>query len=491
MSKTKLLRGYRCLKSIYLTVHHPEFEAPIDAATQALFDQGNAVGQAARDFYPGGILIDNKPWDFVGALAATRKLIEAQTPLIYEAAFAHKGCYARADILQWNAETKRYRIIEVKSSTKVKPEHISDAGLQAWIMAKSGIPLEQINILHLNPECRYPDLHNLFKEVDITQQVRENYLSIQPTLYHIFTTLQQKEIPDIDIGDYCTAPTICGFKDYCWQKKNIPELSVFNLPQIRNRKWDLYHEGIINLDDARLSDLNELQMRMIECHRSNERFINAAGIQEAMSSWQFPLVFLDFETINPAIPRYEGCGPFHHIPFQFSVHVWSSPDEAITHTNFLYEFADDPRPALIPALLAACGTEGSIVAYFSQFESDRIQALADYSEKDREALEKLIARMVDPLTIIRDYVYDNAFAGSFSLKKVAPALLGDAESYEGMLIANGNDAQRGFEELISPLISAEKKMLLKKAMLAYCEKDTYVMLELVKWLKKTAKSAIL
>jgi hypothetical protein len=491
LSKTKLLRGYRCLKCIYLTVHHPEFEAPITPELQALFDQGNRVGAKAREYFPGGILIDNKPWDFFGAIAKTRELIATKTDIIYEAAFEYAGCYARADIIQYSAESKRWSIFEVKSSTKAKPEHLDDVGLQAWIMAKSGLPIERIHVVHLNPECCYPDLSNLFKTVDITDEVREKYLSIQPKLHELMLTLKKPNIPDINIGDYCSSPTECGFISHCWQEKNIPEISVFNLPGIKNKKWDLYYDGIVRLDDPELSnpnifEPNELQARVLECFKTGQRFINREAIASALADWKFPLIFLDFETINPAIPRYHGCHPFEQLPFQFSVHTWQDKERAteaeITHTEFLHDNSDDPRPSLIPALLQACGEQGSIVAYYGKFEAARIQELADYSPEHRDALLKLIDRIVDPLPIIREAVYDNAFAGSFSLKSVAPALLGDAQSYDGMMVANGGDAQRAFEELISENISAHKKASLKQAMIEYCKKDTFVMVELAKWL---------
>lgn len=482
LSKTRLMRGYRCLKCIYLNIHHPELETPITPDTQALFDQGNVVGAKAREHYPGGVLIDNKPWDFIGALEKTRELIANGTTIIYEAAFEYMGCYARADIIQYSPDTKRWRIFEVKSSTSVKPEHYDDIGLQVWILAKSGLPIEQINIVHLNSECRYPDLSNLFKEVDVTNDIREKYLSVQPKIQEILTTIRQSDVPDIDIGSYCHAPNECRFTEHCWKQKNIPERSIFNLPKIHAKKWKLYYDGIISLDDPRLTDLNELQERVVTCFKTNERYINKDAIQAALLSWKFPLIFLDFETINPAIPRYAGCKPYEQVPFQFSVHTWQSPDSEITHKEFLHETTDDPRTTLIPALLEACGEEGSIVAYYGKFESARIEELADYSPDNKDRLIKLIDRIVDPLPLIRDTVYDNAFAGSFSLKAVAPALLGESHSYDGMLIANGNDAQRGFDELISSNITIEKKAVIKNAMIEYCKKDTHVMVKLVKWL---------
>lgn len=482
LSKTKLLRGYRCQKCIYLTIHQPKLEAPITPETQALFDQGNLVGSEARKYYPGGTLVDNKPWDFGGALAKTRELIASGTPVIYEAAFEYQGCYARADIIQYNPASGRWRILEVKSSTKVKPEHFDDVGLQAWIMAKSGLLIEQICIVHLNSECRYPDLSNLFNEVDVTQEIRDRYLNIQPKVYEIFQTLRQPEIPNTDLGPYCFEPTECGFVEHCLKQKEIPELSIFNLPGIKQRKWELYYQGILSLDDNRLDDLTTLQARVVDCFKTGKRFVDTAHIQQAVSQWQFPLIFLDFETINPAIPRYDGCKPFQHTPFQFSVHVWENPDVEIYHTEFLHTSIDDPRPTLIPALLKACQSIGSIVAYFGRFESERIQELAAYSPEHSAALLALTERIVDPLPIIRDAVYDNAFNGSFSLKKVAPALLGENHSYKDMDVADGGAAQRAFEKMILPSASLNEKDQLEKALLEYCKKDTQVMVELVKWI---------
>lgn len=481
-SKTKLMRGFRCQKCIYLTVHHPELEPPITPDTQALFDQGNLVGETARKYFSNGVLVDNVPWDFIGAISKTKELLASKHETIFEAAFEYMGCYARADIIQYSPETNRWRIYEVKSSTKVKPEHITDISLQTWIMAKCGLPIEQINIMHLNSACRYPDLSNLFKTEDVTDEVRKNYLSIQPKVHEILTTVRHPNTSDVDIGSHCFKPIECGFVEHCLNEKKIPNLSVLNLPGIKDRKWELYNNGIIELNDPRLADLNELQERMVNVFKTGERYINVQGIKQELSNWKFPLVFLDFETISPAIPRYKGRGPFQHVPFQFSVHTWEQPDAELTHKEFLHDTTDDPRDSLIPALLEACGTQGSIVAYFGKFESDRINELIEFSPEYNDALTALTNRIVDPLPIIRNHIYDNGFSGRFSLKKVAPALLGDHHSYEGMLVANGSDAQRAFEELISSKTSTTKKETIKKAMIEYCKKDTFVMVELVKWL---------
>lgn len=476
------MRGHRCLKSIYQTVFNPQLETPITPEQKALFEQGSIVGEEARRRFAQGVLVDNAPWDFIGSLRRTRELLAEGTEVLFEAAFEYRGCYARVDILQFSRETQRWKVFEVKSSTKVKDEQIEDVGLQAWIIANSGLPIEQINILHINTECRYPHLENLFVADDVTEKIRVIYKGIQPKVKGIFEVLRQEEVPDIDIGPYCETPNDCGFKEACWREKNIPSVSIFNLPQINSRKWDLYQKGVIYLDDPRLQGLEANQQRMVNSYKSGQRYVDSEGIAKALSLWKFPLVFLDFETINPAIPRYDGCRPFAHVPFQWSVHRWPSMEAELSHSEFLHTSKSDPRPTLIAELIKACDGEGSVVSYYGKFEIDRMRELADFSPVHREALEAIIARVVDPLPILREFVYDNAFKGSFSLKSVAPALLGEQHSYEGLLVKDGGAAQRAFEEMISDTVSVERASELRRGLLEYCKQDTFVMLELVRWL---------
>lgn len=484
LSKSKIMRGYRCAKAIYLTIHQPELEPKPDAATQAVFDQGNAIGELARTYYPGGTLVDHKPWEFVQSLKTTRELMKAGTEFIYEAAFEYKGCYARADIIKYNKATNRWTLLEVKSGTKVKQEYLEDVGLQAWILANSGLALERICIVHLNPECRAPDLKNLFLEVDVTDQLREMYRDIAPKLNGIFSVIRQTAVPDMDIGPQCGHNRDCEFKGHCWGERQIPDVSVFNIPNIRAKVWDYYKKGQVALDQLDQSELEPLQVRMVQAHVTGERFADSAAIKDAMKDWKYPLVYLDFETINPAVPVYPGTGPFEQVPFQFSVHVQHEPGGELEHYEYLHEDASDPRPSLVPALLEACGTEGSIVSYFARFEGDCIEAMAKHSSEYHDELMALKDRLVDPLPVIRAHVYDTGFAGSFSLKKVAPALCGDDFSYAELAVSDGTAAQRAFTELINPNTDEFRKMELSESMLEYCKQDTLAMVELVKWMKQ-------
>lgn len=482
ISKTKIMQGYQCQKNIYLSVHRKELVPKVGPELQALFDQGNAVTIEARKKFPGGVLVDLPAYDFFGSLKKTRELLAVHTPVIFEAAFEYKGCYARADVITYNELTQRWSVIEVKSTTKVKDEHLDDVGLQVWIMANAGLPIEKISVMHLNTLCKFPDLNNLFTEHEVTEELRERHPGIPGRLNEIFKTLKADNVPERDLGPHCSVPRDCQFLDHCTSEKKIPVPSVFSIPGLREKKWELYRQGIFELNDIPPAELNEKQRQCLDVLLTKKRFVDPDKIRLALSEWKFPLVFLDFETINPAIPRYSGTGPFTQVPFQFSVHVMNTIESVPAHHEFLYTGSGDPRPTLIPALLSACAGDGSVVAYYGKFEASRIEDLEDFVPEFAGQLKAVRLRIVDPLPIFREAVYDCAFLDSYSIKSVAPAILGKEHGYENLVVRDGSAAQRAFEEITSGGASEGRKNELAMGLLKYCEKDTLVMLELVKWL---------
>ena len=132
--------------------------------------------------------------------------------------------------------------------------------------------------------------------------------------------LTGKRIPKIDIGPYCFDPYDCSFSGYCWQ--HIPEYSVFNISGLAvNKKFDLYNDGIINIedvpDDFHLSYGQRLQ---VDSHISLKPTLNKTAIRDFLDTISPPFYFLDFETINPPIPLFNNSRPYQQIPFQFSLH---------------------------------------------------------------------------------------------------------------------------------------------------------------------------
>ena len=85
------------------------------------------------------------------------------------------------------------------------------------------------------------------------------------------------------------------------------------------------------------------------------------------------------------------------------------------------------------------------------------------------------------------HVYHPAFAGSFSLKAVLPALVPEM-SYGGMEIANGQDAGLAWESLVRGGLSEAERQQKRKELLDYCGQDTMAMVRLLEKLKSPEES---
>ena len=100
LSKSTFIKGMQCEKALYLSKHHRELKDPINPSLEAIFVQGNQVGELAQQLFPGGI--DCTPesyFDFQKAVIRTKEEIEKGTKVIYEAAFQFNGVLAALDIL--------------------------------------------------------------------------------------------------------------------------------------------------------------------------------------------------------------------------------------------------------------------------------------------------------------------------------------------------------------------------------------------------------
>jgi len=487
LSKSRFTTGLQCEKALYLTVHSPELASEVSEGQQMIFDQGHAVGIEAQERFPGGVLIDAPHTDHRLALDQTQSAIEAGALTLYEATFQHDGVLVKADILTRSRVGSAWDLVEVKSTASVKPAHIPDAAIQLWVLREAGVPVQSASILHIDTACIHPELDDLFSRVDVTPQTEALQAEIPSIVDRFRRMLQGSAPPDVDIGPHCQDPYECKFKAHCWAAKNVPAVSVFNVPKLTTeKKWDRYRRGDAQLSRLNAGDFSPIQKRMIECSVRNIRFVDAAAIGQRIAEWNYPMAFLDFETIGFAIPRIPGTHPFEQLPFQFSCHIQRQPGATVEHAEYLHTDGSDPREHVARSLTKSVPDAGSVVAYNMAFERGVLSDLAEAVPEHRTVLLNIARRLVDPLPLFRAYVYDPGFKGSFSIKAVAPAILGHAASYEGMEVGEGSQAQTAFLEMIHPDTPARRREEVARALLEYCRKDTEGMMKLVFWLQSQA-----
>ena len=220
LSKSRFLAGLQCLKRLYLECYHRELADPIDPSRQAIFDAGAAVGELARERFPGGTLVEEPYSAHAQAVASTRALSsDGSVPALYEAAFTFEGIRIRVDILL-RCGDGRFDLIEVKSTTSAKQEHIPDVAIQLHIVEGAGIPIRRAYLMHINNAYVYRggdhNLDELFSVTDVTEEVKAYTAEEMPyALAQMWESLQLAETLDIGTGRHCTTPYQCPFFGHC------------------------------------------------------------------------------------------------------------------------------------------------------------------------------------------------------------------------------------------------------------------------------------
>lgn len=481
ISKSRYLLGLRCRKLLWLDEHGPDLPAP-DAEARFRMSEGTAVGERARSTMGAGVLVASPAFAHEQALAGTRRAIDGGAALIFEAAFAAGGAVVRTDILRRTPDG--FDLIEVKSSTSVKDEQLAEVAMQLWVLRAAGLAVPRAFVMHLNSECRYPDLSALFVTEDVTASVEPRLAAVAGELAAQQAMLEGAE-PEVAFGPYCKRPERCPRFERCWSA--LPEHHVHTLYRIQ---WKSVEKNVaagrdtIDKMDEEMTTMAPAR-RQIRAVRSGRRIVER-GLAAALDTLRPPVAWLDFETVGLAIPVWPGCAPFTQVPVQFSVH-WTGATDNGTRA-YLAIGPDDPRPALAAALVRACDGAETVVAYYASFETTCIAQLAEAVPEHAAALRRISERMVDLLPIVRDHVYDLAFHGSFSLKKVLPALV-PSLSYADLAVQEGGSATALLARLLlhpERIGDDEAVQALRAQLLAYCDLDTAAMVRLAEALRAMA-----
>lgn len=488
LSKSKFMSGLQCPKMLWWKVHDAQApELATDTAGQAIFDRGHRVGELARTHVPGGVLIDLPYHALEERVAATREALAAGAPAIYEASFLEDGVFVAVDILEKRRDG--FVLVEVKSTLRVKDEHLPDVGIQLHILRRAGLKVKRAEVMHLNRDCRHPDLSNLFVRVNVTAEAEATPHGI-PRRIREFLAVIAGPLPKVPTGDHCMTPYPCAFLDRCHPA--LPKNHVSTLYRIRSAKVQkLVEEGFETIADLPKDFAAEGPVARQVASVRTRKMIVEPGLTDALRRLKAPIGFLDFETIMPAIPAWPGCAPYEQVPVQFSCHVvglnGTLGTKRTQHHAWLAEGPGDPRPAFARALVDACADARTVLAYNAPFEKERIAGLIAAVPRLAPRLRQLSSRIVDLLPIVRDHVYHPGFHGSFSIKSVLPALV-PGLGYDDLEVQDGQTASAMLEAMLlgNDEPSARERKALRRKLLRYCERDSYAMVRLLARLRQVA-----
>lgn len=475
LTKTNYLAYTQCAKAFWLEKYKPELSSPPDPDLQRRLRVGQEVDKLARERYSGGILIPYRPHPEDMA-PLTAQAIAGGSETLFQATFNVDDLLVKVDILT-QTETG-WHLIEVKSSTKYKEdEYLADVAFQVYVLQQAGIPITQASVMHLNSECRYPDLSNLFTLTDITETALAHLSQVESDVADMrqIAALTEK-LPDIGIGRHCIKPYQCPFYVHCWQ--GITGQTIYDIPHLkRPKEVQLEAAGIQLVAEipAGFALGDKRATAFVETIQQEQLDMDQAAIQSELNKLVYPLYFFDFETIDYAIPVFDDCKPYQKIPFQYSCHILEA-DGTLTHRNYLHTNTADPRRPLTEALLDHIGETGSIIVYYATFERDRLCELAEAFPEHAPRLLSMVDRLWDQLDIFKKHVRDYRFGGSNSLKSVLPVLV-PTLSYKLLDVQNGTQAQVVWEEMIGEGETAVKEGMVQQ-LRDYCHLDTLAMVEI-------------
>jgi hypothetical protein len=482
------MAGLQCLKRLYLQIHKPELAAETHEATQAIIDQGAEVGRLAREMFSGGALIEADHRELDKAIAHTSRLLaDNKVPAIFEATFSCQDVLVRVDILLRLSMSNRWKLIEVKSTTRLKGHHSPDVAIQRFVLEGLGFQVVPC-LMHLNRDYVYDgrrhELEKLFTIEDVTKETDALRDDLPTLIGEQLEMLSKDRAPEVEPGAQCEAPILCEFFGVC--NRPLPDDHVTMLPRLSGRKLARLTElGVTSMRDIPSGfSLTEAQKHACECVGSGEPWFGK-GLKKALSELEYPLYFMDFETLGLAIPRFAGMRPYDPIPFQWSVHVQKKPGTELEHYEFLAGDPSDPRPTFLKGLCEVLGKKGKIVVYNRSFESGVLGNLAHWVPGYVPAVTNIQGRLWDLLPVVRSQTYHARFQGSYSLKSVLPALVAGM-TYEGMDVAEGEQAGVVWETMIHGQLDENEKKQAREALLAYCRQDTLAMVKLLEVLREHA-----
>jgi hypothetical protein len=501
LTKSDYLAGLTCVKQLFLRKYGREHAAVPSMGALARMADGQEIGLMARTLFPGGILIDSSGKDAV--LATQINMEQAHT--LFEAQFVSDGRLVRVDVLQRDGDG--WRLIEVKSSKepnisapakpvtkpeqpkeKFKDQHFDDVAFQVLVLREAGVNVKSAALMLLSRSYQAGadggcNLTKLFAIRDVTAEVEERIMDAQFHSIRLVKVLALDEAPDVETNTFCKD---CGFHDYCHKDQRPDDLAL--LPRIRSedvtrlRRDGIYSIGAIP-DDFKLSPL---QSRVREVQRTHEPFVDER-LAEDLQAIRYPFALIDFETTKWVIPFLPKTSAHQAIPFQWSCHLVASPGAEPVHKEFLYRGGEDPRLEFAQTLLD-CVRGAATVGTYTQYESTVINDLVRNGIANAKELQSILAEKgLDLKKLVENRVYLEEFVGSFSLKKVLPALSHE-HGYGDLRIQDGEAASAEYKRMSAETTPPEEANSIARDLLAYCQRDTEAMVVLLNALHVLAQT---
>lgn len=556
---------------------------------QYLAKGGYMVGKLATLMYPEGISIETGN-DHQMAVKLTDEYLAKNNITLFEAAILINGKIIRIDILEKKGNVFNLIEVKSKSfnsdedvlkQKKMMQEYIEDVAFQ-YLVLKEKFPGAEIKPFLLLPDkaktTSIEGYHNYiriseptvyenstFRTFEVTvdeskleeikkddiltlinleQDVEQMFEGIRKAANEFVTSLQNGLTKiEVPISKTCFG---CEFNrtdethalsayDECW----------INMPKHEHQISELYHIGTLGS--------NQLANKLIEQKKTslfeipNDSFTKIRGIRQTiqvqntksntewfskdiakkLSSLEYPLHFIDFETSISALPFHKGMRPYEMVAFQWSCHTIKNKGAEPVHAEWINMESDFPSFKFAESLMNHVGYAGTFLMWATH-ENTTLRNILEQTKKYAYSnpellrwLNAVVKKDSDDFGIFFDlnkFTLENYFhpemRGRTSIKVTLPAVLkafsspriekwlrefekeislfGKDESgdvinpylllpplsiYKDVKIKDGTGAMLAYDEMLFGVHKGDEELMkeFKTALLRYCKIDTLAM----------------
>jgi hypothetical protein len=468
---------------------------PIDESLQAMFDAGNEFENYANKLFPEANKIGfNNYNEYLSLPSRTLEAIKNNTSTLLQGRLEAEGITCIFDVLQ-KVGGKEFDLIEIKSSTKAKPEHEYDLAFQALVLEKAGYKVRNISVIHANKKyVKEGEIEpaKLTTQTDITDKVKALRELTQQQVEAAFKVLEQKEMPDTS-PRYVNQIGVSGVKWFGdW-------LDIYKTLKPNSDPYNIYElsypnaEQIGKLEDAGITQIADIpedlalrpkQVAQIQTTKTNQRIINKENIKEFLDTFAYPLYFFDYETMSSVIPQFDSLSPYQDYPFQYSLHVLGSPTSELKHLEYLHNENTNPMPGLLTQLKKDIGNSGTVLTWNMSYEKGCNDRMAGLYIDHAEFLSHLNERIEDLMTPFSEmWYFHKDFFGSASVKKVMPVLAPEL-SYKELNVGDGLLARRMWTQTVLEGKNQANKEQIMSDLSKYCKLDTFAMVRVLEELRR-------
>lgn len=433
IQKSQFLRGMKCSRFLYLDLFHKDLGVTDESISNIFAQYGKDVEEVVYKQYFDGVNVYEKGLSIPELAKKTYQAIADGIQVIYQPTFiSHDGRFAfRGDLLV--KAGKKYRLIEVKSSTKIKEmEHILDVGFQKMVLESYNESIASDNenkykyksrkekheifgnielfIIHLNGQYVFDgtlQLSELLIEENVNSRAKDCLSIIKRAIKILDNAIKKSKIPELTVGKHCVSPGKCKFYDYCW--KEVPKKSLHRSTSLSDGKISrLLDKGITTLEEIPANfSITETARIEIAAELGRKEVIKYGKLGNFLKQLDGKkLLFLDFESVMSAIPVCIGTRPYQQMCFQYSIiETETITDENYVRKEFLAKPGYDSRKEFIESLLNDTRGDSKIIVYNRAFEASRLKELAVAFPNYEAEINNRINRIVDLMVPFRDKLY--------------------------------------------------------------------------------------